>query len=185
MPLLWGHRRAAFIPRPRRSVSSLVLPRPPGQWRYGFPSASSRRLPLSPFLGFVIRPIGLTVPIRLIPHILPYPYLSATLSPAYLGLILHLWILILRATHHSQQGVVPPSGVPTQLVAVCRASPAGRCRATFRRLPLSPFLGFVIRLIGLTVPIRLIPHILPYPYLSATLSPAYLGLILHLWILIL
>lgn len=182
---LWGHRLAAFIPRSRRSVSSLVLPRPPGQWRYGIPSASSL-LPFSRLSPALL--LDLLVPLHLLDLSPPH----ATLSPAisyliltYSGLILHLWLLILRATHRSQQGVVTPSGVPTQLVAVCRASPAGRCRATFHRLPLSPFLGFVIRPIGLTVSIRLIPHILPYPYLSATLSPAYLGLILHLWILIL
>ncbi len=96
--------------------------------------------------------------------------------PAYSGLILHLWILILRATHRSQQGVVTPGRVPTQLVAVCRASPAGRCRATFRRLPLSPFLGFVIRPIGLTVPIRLIPphYLIPtYPLLYPCLFRVY------------
>ena len=37
----------------------------------------------------------------------PISYLILT----YSGLILHLWILIPRATHRFQQGVVTPSGV--------------------------------------------------------------------------
>ena len=190
----WGHRLVAFIPPLAFAVvPPLVLPRlcdsvspspprHPSQWRYGIPSASSRRLPLSPFLGFVIRPIGLTVPIRLIPpYTLPYPHLSAILSSpisylilTYSGLILHLWILILRATHRSQQGVVTPGRVSTQLVAVCRASPAGRCRATFRRLPSALLLDLLVLL-------SLLDLSPPISYLILT----YLGLILHLWILIL
>ena len=148
----------------------LAPPRLPSQWRYGIPSASSRRRPLSPFLGFVIRPIGLTVLIRLIP---PTHYLILT----YSGLILHLWILILRATHRSQQGVVTPGRVPTQLVAVCRASPAGRCRATFRRLPSALLLDLLVllSLLDLSPPYQLsYPHLFrTYPTPMDTYTPSY------------
>ena len=139
---------------------------------------------LSIFPHFIIRPIGSTAPIGLIPHsALPssscrfYPRLLAVLSPfmgylilTYSGFILHLWTLILRATHCSQQGVVTPGRVPTQLVAVCRAPllagcpPAGRCRVTLSltfslAFPIvfpSSFPDLVIRPISPIAPIGLI-----------------------------
>ena len=91
MPPLWGYRLVAFIPSLAFAVvSPLVLPSFPlvplvnGGMVSHLLASPAFPFRLSPDL--VIRPIGLTVPIRLIPHTLPYPYLSATLSPSIQGL---------------------------------------------------------------------------------------------------
>lgn len=114
MPPLWGHRLAAFIPSLAFAVvSPLVLPSFPlvplvnggmvshllASVAFPFRLSSALLLDLLVLLSLLdLSPLhtALSLPI-------------SDLILTYSGLILHLWILIPRATHRFQQGVVTPS----------------------------------------------------------------------------
>ena len=115
MPPKWGYRLVAFVPSLAFAVvSPLVLP--------SFPLVPlvNGGMVLSHLLASVAFPFclssALLLDLLVLLSLLDLSPLHTTLSspiryliPAYSGLILHLWILILRSTHHSQQGVASPS----------------------------------------------------------------------------
>ena len=110
MPPLWGYRLVAFIPSLAFAVvSPLVLPSfPLVPLVNGGMVSHLLASPAFPFRLSSALLLDLLVLLSLLDLSPPTHYLI----PTYSGLTLHLRILILRATHHSQQGVVTPSRVP-------------------------------------------------------------------------